>query len=183
MKTPRDRREMWLLAALPVGGAIILTVAIRVEILSYQAGVSLPYTDKGHYHQKWRAAADKAMVAAVKHDIAVRRMNAHVHERPEAPCPSEEEVMAAPFSTEEQDLFDCQMRRHFATRSLQNWLSAMGLLQYFLAPGVLVLSVFAIFFVRTRRVRIVGVLTLCVSVACSAAMFYRGYFTSLGLFD
>ena len=183
MNPPKFQRETRLSALLIGGSALILLVAIRVEILSCRAGVSLPYTDKGNYNQKWRVAGDRACVNHSKQIVAMLRMQAYVRENPEAPCPTEEEVMAAPLTVEEQRFCYSERQKNLARGSLVNWLSTMGMLQYILAPTVLVLSIYTISFVQRKSVRIIAALTLCVGVACCATMFYRGYFTSLGWYD
>lgn len=64
---------------------------------------------------------------------------------------------------------------------LCDWVSTWGILQYLLAPSMLILSIVQVRRTKQKALKSFGIITLVFSVVAMFLMFYRGYFSSLGL--
>ena len=63
----------------------------------------------------------------------------------------------------------------------RDWVSGMGLLQYLIAPMALLLSINLYCGAATHTVRLASIACILLNAASLFLIFYRGFFTSLGL--
>ena len=181
MNVPKAHHVSFLLYACIT--TVVITICLRIEQLNAEAGDFLPRTESGNYNRKWRVAADVAEQRAIEKQVMLMRMKEYYRENPDAGCLKETEIMRMPFNADETAYFNREWKRHKAMSALNEWVT-IGLLQYVLVPASIIWSVHVIKSRTSPKVyRLVAIAFAVISTAAGVMMFYRGYFTSLGLLN
>jgi len=139
--------------------AVVAFITLRIEWLNAESGGRLPNreyfnNDPAQVTVKWRAGPPVV-------ESEWRRRNG---------------IDDRPLTVAEQSQLDSESRRERANNSLRDFVGSAGLLQYLLAPALVVASLMTI---GAKGVRY-GIVPLGVGIAAGVMMFWRTYFTSLG---
>ena len=159
----------------------VLHTCIRIEVLNRRNEFFLPRSIPSTGNPKWRVAAEQLNFMALQRTVALDRMDAFIAQYPDEPVPSIEELSGPPYTPSEQAMIDTEMDRNRLNSELRDWVRGMGLLQYLIAPMALALSISLYCGAPTHTVRLASIACIFSNVASLCSMFYRGYFTSLGL--
>lgn len=158
---------LWV-ALLATALAIVITTAIRIEVLNAMIGGALPATERhndGHI-AKWR-------VSPWTTEAGWRAMLGPRDERGKTVQRPLNEVEKAQM---QRDIRDAQRRN-----KLRDIVSSWGLAQYFMVPFALLASAGLLGYPGIARwARMVGAGGLILAIGAGGLMFYRGYFSSLG---
>ncbi|MCE9554464.1 MAG: hypothetical protein K8T91_13945 [Planctomycetes bacterium] len=130
---------------------------------------------------KWRHGARKVVQERAERDVLKDRIG--LGERDKWAVYFDEDGKVRPdvvFTEAEQQRIAAEMKRARVDSDLHSWVAGMGLLQYLLAPLLLILSI--LLFLKSRRMELKSGGAVFGAIACVAmiCMVYRGYFTSLG---
>ena len=159
----------------------VLHTCLRIEVLNRRNGFFLPRSIPSTGNPKWRVAAEQLNFIDLQRAVALDRMNAFIAQHPAEPVPSIEELSGPPYTPSEQAMIDTEMDRNRLNSELRDWVSGMGLIQYLIAPMALLLSINLYCGTGNRTVRLASIACILSNAASLYLMFYRGYFTSLGL--
>lgn len=142
---------------------MVLFIAMRVEVLNYQAGTVMPRgpLDKG----KWRE------------DIVTNEL---MWKQARGPRDDEGNPLPRALTPAEVDRMNSDIAKSRANNQLREWIRSAGLLQYLLLPA-LIFSVGSIAAcIRSKRHAINWSAAILIALFAGGSLLYRGYFSSLG---
>jgi len=165
------KRTVLTLAVLYLLTATVAFTCGRIEYLNIKAGGRLPRreyrnADPSEGVTPWRVAARRALVKSW--------FRAHGLE-------DEDGKPVRPLTAEEQRNLDHILAEAEADGKLLDCVGTFGLLQYPLVFGLFCWSILAVVLAKQPLIRWLCLPATLVAAVCGAFMFYRAYFTSLGL--
>jgi hypothetical protein len=149
--------------------ALVLHTCLQIEVRNYLLGGFLPRDpspEPGVYY-KWRVLGGR-MAERVWREQRRRSIT----QDPALPEP--------PLSQQEKRELEAFVAREEALASLKGWCEGMGLLQYLLAPLLLILSIAVAVTTRSWPCRAAALICWVVSAISTWSMLDKDYFGSLG---
>lgn len=170
----------------PVVGCLLLTcvvvhTCIRIEVLNAGCGYYLPRTDFESGNPRWRVAAEKAARLDIERRIAIERQMEFFTIHPEKRHLDEAAFRGPPYSAAETALLASELDENRRRSALRAWVGGMGILQYLLAPAAVLWAVQISSTGRSCCQRLLAGTCVLLNLICIALMFYRAYWSSLGL--
>jgi hypothetical protein len=165
---PFAKRRGGRAALLCLISAVVLTTAVRIEMLNRKAGDVLPR----------RELRDDGALATWREALWTNEMR---WRQMLGPRDDKGRPVSRELTKTEQSQMVQDMRRARAKNALRKFVSSWGLAQYVLVPAALALGL-SLFAARGERgwVRALGGAGACVAVAAGALLVYRAYCPSLG---
>lgn len=150
--------------------AVIVITAARIEQLNILCGHVLPLQQ-----ERWILPDREEFAALVERQIARRRLEFARGERPNDTHPELEQFEGPPYTEEEKERKASQAAVYESHRHLHWWLSGMGILQYVLAPIVMLWALCNIFLHKHISLRILNGSCAVLSFGAIFLMFLRDY--------
>ena len=173
-------KSIYLTLTCALLAVIVVSTCIRIEILNYECGQILPRDLPENTNPKWRVAAMKTTRSAAERQLLLTRVAGGDGDMSQY-FDAEGAVLAnVSWSPSELQYISYEVEASRLNGELKSLVSGMGLLQYILAPLLLVVSIVLIIKADKAVFRFVGVISAPIACVAIYFMFYREYFTSLG---
>ena len=160
---------------------VVAFTAVKIEVLNVQNGSPLPRKEFDGRIPTWRVAARTILIQLKLQEIAALRSLNGPESTSQAEYDPDQLAIELPLTDEELwDLFEA-IEKADRNGEFRGFVGTMGIAQYLLAPTALLFSIIHLREKQSKADRLTIFLTLSVSFVAILLMFYRGYFSSLGI--